>query len=109
MSSSKKRERDFFSQLILSDSTLRNYRVAFNSTLLKDVLESDYGVSSLFEISNLDILWSLYCKINVHPKNVAAHRSYSAAVMKYIRFLNNGEKYRKRSDSKKKKKERVSH
>lgn len=98
MSSSSKRERDFFSQLVLSESTLRNYRVAFNSTLLKEVLESDFSVSRLFEISDLDTLWSLYCKLNLHPKNVAAHRAYSAAVMRYIRFLNNGEKYGKRID-----------
>ena len=98
MSNSKTRERDFFSQLVLSESSLRNYRVAYNSTLLKDTLESKFGVSRLFEITNLDTLWKLYCMINEHPKNVAAHRAYSAAIMKYIRFLNNGEKYGKRID-----------
>ena len=107
MSSSRNREKDFFSQLVLSESSLRNYRVAYNSTLLKDVLECDYGVSRLFDISDLDTLWSIYCKINLHPKNVAAHRAYSAAVMKYIRFLNNGEKYGKRVDYKKKKRKKA--
>lgn len=98
MSTSKTRETKFISQLSLSESSLRNYKVALNSTLLRNALEQEYGVSSLYEITNLDTLWSLYCKINLHPKNVAAHRAYSAAVMKYIRFLNNGEKYGKRVD-----------
>lgn len=105
MSTSKTRESKFLSQLSLSESSLRNYKVALNSTLLRDALERDFGVSSLYEITNLDTLWNLYCKINQHPKNVAAHRAYSAAVMKYIRFLNNGEKYGKRIDYKVKKRQ----
>ena len=106
MSSSRNRERAFLSQLTLSESSMRNYRVALNSTLLKESLESECGVSSLYDITNLDTLWVVYCKINVHPKNVAAHRAYSAAIMKYIRFLNNGEKYGRRIDYKVRKKGR---
>ena len=106
MSSSICREEAFFSQLVLSESSLRNYQVAYNSTLLREVLESNFGVSRLFDITDLDTLWSIYCRINLHPKNVAAHRAYSAAIMKYIRFLNNGEKYGRRIDFQKKKKGR---
>lgn len=107
MKASKKRETDFISQLKLSELSLRNYKVALNSTFLKAALEEECGVLSLFEITNLDKLWGLYCKINLHPKNVAAHRAYSAAIMKYIRFLNNGEKYVKPIDSKKQKKRKT--
>ena len=104
MSGSKKREADFLAQLTLSESSLRNYKFALNSTLLRETLEQECGVSSLYELTDLDTLWRLYCKINLHPKNVAAHRAYSAAVMKYVRFLNHGEKYCVRKERKKKKK-----
>lgn len=57
-----------------------------------------YDVNSIFEITNLKELWDLYCKINMHPINIANHRGYSCAIMQYIRFLNNGKKIGKRID-----------
>ena len=38
--------------------------------------------------------------MNLHPKNVEQHRIYSSAIMKYIRYLNNGERYGRRIDYK---------
>ena len=92
------RKNQFLSQLNLSETTLRNYKVAFNSTFLKEMLLKECDGKQLFQITELDVLWNLYSKVNLHPRNISNHRIYSAAIMKYIRFLNNGEKYGRRID-----------
>ena len=102
----KDRREQFFSQLNLSESVARNYKNALNSTFVQVVLAERSNKESLFEITDLEELWNLYSFINLHPRNVANHRVYSAAIMRYIRFLNNGKKYGRRIDyncSKKKK------
>jgi hypothetical protein len=93
-----KRRNDFFAQLNLSEATTRNYRLALNSSFLKEMLLKECGGKQLFEITDLEELWKLYSKINLHPKNISNHRSCSAAVMKYIKFLNGGKKYGRRID-----------
>jgi len=98
-----KRKDEFFEQLDLSENAKRNYRNALNSKYLKGMLETECGVDSLFSITDIKTLWSLYSVVNLHPKNISCHRAYSAAIMKYIRFLNNGEKYGKRIDYMRKK------
>lgn len=60
----------------------------------------------LYQITDLETLWKLYSKINLHPINISSHRAYSAAIMKYIRFLNNGEKYGRRIDYNKSKRQK---
>lgn len=99
----KERRERFFSQLNLSESVTRNYKVALNSTFVKVTLSEKSNKDSIFEITDLEELWNLYSFINLHPRNVANHRLYSAAVMKYIRFLNDGKKYGRRIDYNKKK------
>lgn len=99
----EERKEQFFEQLNLSENAKRNYRNALNSKYLKEMLKTEYGVDSLFSITDIKMLWSLYSVINLHPKNISCHRAYSAAIMKYIRFLNNGEKYGKRIDYMRKK------
>ena len=99
MNTSKKE--DFFKQLNLSETTTRNYKVAFNSGFLKAVLLEECGIEDLFKVIDLELLWKVYSKINLHPKNVANHRIYSAAVMKYMKYLNNGVRYGRRIDYKK--------
>lgn len=94
------RKDQFFEQLNLSENAKRNYRNALNSKYLKEMLKSEYDIESLFEITDLNVLWNFYSLINLHPKNVSNHRAYSAAIMKYIRFLNNGNKYGRRIDCK---------
>lgn len=91
----------FFKQLNLSETTTRNYIGAFNSSFLKNILHTEFNIVDIFEITELETLWQIYSKINLHPKNVANHRIYSAAIMKYIRYLNNGAKYGRRIDYKK--------
>ena len=68
------------------------------------MLRLEYGIDSIFEMTDLQDLWDFYSLINIHPKNVSRHRAYSAPIMKYIRFLNNGNKYGKRIDFNRKKK-----
>lgn len=89
---------NFFNQLNLAESTIKNYKVAFNSTFLRNFLMNECGENVLSDIVDLDTLWLLYTKINLHPKNVRNHRIYSCVIMKYIRFLNNGKKIGKRID-----------
>lgn len=93
----------FYAQLDLSDVTIQNYRASFRSKFLREYLETHYQVSSIFQLTDLEDLWKIYSIINLHPINVANHRRYSAAIMRYIRFLNNGRKYGKRIDYNKKK------
>lgn len=100
------RKNQFISQLDLSETTLRNYKVALNSAFLKEMLLKECDGKQLFQITNLDILWNLYSKVNLHPRNTSNHRIYSAAIMKYIRFLNNGEKYGRRIDYQKARRKR---
>ena len=57
--------------------------------LKETIAEIDNSIESIFEITDLDLLWIIYTKVNVHPSNVKNHRCTSCAVMKYIRFLNN--------------------
>lgn len=97
------RTADFYNQLNLSAASARNYRNALNSFFFKDILYKECGVKTVFAISDLEVLWNLYSKINLHPKNVESHRAYSAALMKYIRYLNNGKKYGRRIDYQRKK------
>lgn len=96
----KDRKDKFFSQLNLSEDVTRNYKNALNSTFVKEALADMCDKSSLFEITDLEELWKFYSFINLHPKNVQNHRVYSAAIMKYIRFLNGGKKYGRRIDYK---------
>lgn len=88
----------FYKSLNVSERTKRNYMSALNSAFIKNMLLDSSGSSDLFDITDLKVLWSLYLKINQHPVNVYNHRRHSAAIMKYIRFLNHGEKYGKRVD-----------
>lgn len=97
----KNRMTDFYNQLQLSKNSMRNYKNALNSSFMKEQLLKECGETSLFCIVDLDVLWNFYSKINLHPKNIENHRAYSAATMKYIRFLNDGKKYGHRIDFKK--------
>lgn len=92
------RKNSFFSQLKLSESASRNYRHALTSSFLKEILTANYNINTIFEVTDIKELWDIYTQVNIHPKNIAQHRAYSAAIMKYIRFLNNGNKYGKRID-----------
>ena len=82
-----KRRNDFFAKLDLSENTTRNYKLALNSTFLKEMLLKECDGKQLFEITDLEELWKLYSKVNIHPKNISSHRLCSAAIMKYIKFL----------------------
>lgn len=88
----------FYAQLDLSKATIQNYKAAFNSKFLKSVIQEQCNVSNIFEVTDLDVLWKIYTIINQHPINIANHRGHSAAINRYIRFLNNGQKYGKRVD-----------
>lgn len=90
---------EFLNQLNVSDRTKHNYESALNSRFVKNYLYELYGINSIFEITKLEQLWELYCKINVHSTNIANHRGYSCAIMRYIRFLNGGKKYGRRIDA----------
>ena len=96
-----KRHRDFYDQLMVSERTKQNYRTSINSAFVKEVLRSYFDTDNLFAITDLKQLWVVYSYINLHPINIASHRAYSTAIMKYMRFLNKGEKYGKRIDYKK--------
>lgn len=97
----RKRKEAFFSQLSVSQRTQKNYEAATKSSFVKGVLQDFCGTDNLFVITDLEKLWMVYSHINLHPVNIATHRVYSAAIMKYIRFLNKGEKYGKRIDANK--------
>ncbi len=87
------KKRLFFSMLTGSDRTVKNYKAAIGSSYIKNVLTRMYGKSDLFEFTDLEELWKVYCFVNLDDTNIRNHRIYSAAIMKYIRFLNHGEKY----------------
>ncbi len=94
----KDREVKFFKQLNGSERTRQNYARAIRSTFIKGILYEYCGTKNLFDLDDLNKLWDIYSIINLHPKNINNHRNYSAAIMKYIRFLNDGQKYGKRTD-----------
>lgn len=96
--STSRRKDDFYKSLNLSVTTTNNYRSALQSSFLTGVLKEEFNTLDLFEIVDLEELWELYSKINLHPKNIKNHRAYSAAIMKYIRYLNNGQKLGRRID-----------
>lgn len=96
--STSNRKEAFYASLNLSATTVGNYRSAINSSFLTRYLKDKYGTSDLFDFTDLGLLWDIYTDINLHPKNISNHRAYTAAIMKYIRFLNNGQKYGKRID-----------
>ena len=97
----KQRKSDFINQLNVSQRTQQNYEAAIRSTFVRGVLQDFCGTDNLFDITDLEKLWIVYTHINLHPVNIATHRAYSAAIMKYIKFLNGGKKYGKRIDFKK--------
>ena len=67
MKIAEKRSNDFYAQLNLSPVTLSNYRSALNGRVLKEVIaEVDDSIESIFEITDLDLLWNIYTKVNVH-------------------------------------------
>ena len=99
MVTAEQRSKGFYDQLNLSPVTLQNYRSALNGRILREVLsEVDDSIKSIFEITDLDLLWIIYTKVNIHPANIKNHRGTSCAIMKYIRFLNNGSRIGKRRD-----------
>lgn len=89
---------DFFNHLEVSQRTKKNYITSINSSFVKDVLQKMCATNDLFSITDLNKLWEVYSYINLHPVNVATHRAHSTVIMKYIRFLNNGQKYGRRID-----------
>lgn len=93
-----RRKADFFESLELSPTTLNNYRSALQSSFLCTLLKEEYNTLDVFEIVDLKELWDIYSKVNLHPKNISNHRAYSAAIMKYIRYLNQGAKIGRRID-----------
>lgn len=95
------RKEKFFSSLNLAEATMRNYRTAFNSKFLIEHITTNYKQSTLFDITDLNDLYNIYVFVRQHPKNEDTHRVCSAAVMKYIRFLNDGKKIGRRIDYKK--------
>lgn len=97
-----KRRNKFLSQLVLSDSSKRRYKDALDSPFLIEFIRNEFNTESIYMLQDLKILWKLYSMINLHPTNVRMHRYYSAPIMKYIRYLNGGEKYGKRIDYMKK-------
>lgn len=100
------RREKFLKQLNLSPSASTHYKNAYKSIFLKEKLLEHCNCENIFEITDLQVLWNLYKNINLHPTNVKNHRLYSAAVNKYIRFLNNGQKYGRRIDYMKHRKEK---
>lgn len=100
----RKRKSEFLSQLSLSDSSKRRYKDALSSLWLNDFVREKFELDSVFEITDLEMLWKLYSMVNLHPVNVRLHRYYSSPIMQYIKFLNGGKKYGKRIDYNKKKK-----
>ena len=93
----------FLKQLQVSERTKDNYIRSLRSSFIRDVLREYCGTADIFEVDDIKQLWEVYSVVNVHPTNVNSHRNYSTAIMKYIRYLNNGEKYGKRRDYLKKK------
>lgn len=89
----KTRKELFFASLTIAEATKRNYKTGLNSTFFKDFLLTRFECKNLFDITDLEKLFEIYKVVNIHPKNEEMHRVCSAAVMKYIRFLNNGKKY----------------
>ena len=94
------RKEHFFSSLGLADATIRNYKTALNCNFIKEYLSVKFNCISIFEIIDLEVLYDIYVNIRVHPKNIETHRVCSAAIMKYIRFLNDGKKIGRRIDYK---------
>ena len=94
----KTRRDRFMEQLNLSPSATTHYRGAYTSNFLKEMLLLYCDSDNIFELTDLKQLWNLYTNVNLHPTNTKNHRLYSAAINKYIRFLNNGEKYGRRID-----------
>lgn len=89
----------FYGQLPVSQRTKINYKNALNGSFVRGVLRDKCGTDDIFSLVDLQKLWDVYSYINLHETNIKNHRIYSAAVMRYIRFLNNGEKYGRRVDA----------
>lgn len=98
----------FLGELGLSKAVIQNYKNALQSSYIKEILIYLCKGDSIFEITDLKDLWEIYSFINLHPKNISSHRVYSAAIMRYIRFLNGGEKIGKRIDYHKPKTKKMS-
>lgn len=97
-------EQKFFKSLTVSERTVLNYRNCISSSYVRSILKDQCDTTNLFDITNLEQLWKVYSFVNLHETNVRNHRIYSTAIMKYMRFLNNGEKYGRRIDCDKPKK-----
>lgn len=96
--SARTREICFYKSLNVTQGTVSSYKNSLRDSILLELLKKDYNISNIFEIVELETLWSIYCKIKDHPKNLSQHRRYTAAIMKYIRYLNDGKKYGRRID-----------
>ena len=70
-----------------------HYCTSLKCRFLNEHIQSLYGKESIFDIDDLKILRDIYDFVNLHPRNIAQHRNISCALMRYIRFLNNGKKY----------------
>ena len=92
------RKEKFFSSLGLAEATMRNYKTALDSKFLKEYITVKCNCISIFDITDIDVLYDIYVNIRIHPKNIETHRVCSAAIMKYIRFLNDGKKIGRRID-----------
>ena len=57
-----------------------------------------FQTHNIFEVADLNKLSEFYAAVKIPPFNIDKHRVYSAAVMAYIKYLNNGKKTGKRID-----------
>lgn len=72
-----------------SISTIRGYLSALNNKELQSILYSLFSKDSIFDISNIDDLQSLYTYICGSKLNITSHSRYTAAINNYINFIKN--------------------
>ena len=92
------RKEAFYNNMKLSSATKTNYRYAYSHPFLKELLFEFFQTRDIFEVADLNKLSEFYATVKIHPFNIDKHRVYSAAVMTYIKYLNNGKKTGKRID-----------
>lgn len=75
-------------------STARGYVSALNErTIVGEVTSENFDTRDIFEIESISDVKIIYKSLLGHPENLMAHSRYTAAIGKYIQYLdfkNNG-------------------
>lgn len=92
------KENQFRKFLLLRNPSVKfadKYITYLGSSLIRNTIRDVASVNSIFEVTKMEDLLTIYDKVKADSNNVRLHNVYSGVISAYIKFLS-GQELRKR-------------